>query len=259
MPEGHMLNTSLSTSRGFASLSPEAAVLFCMIIPHLNNQGKMRAEGGLVKYTCCPFVRYINEDNVQPLLEEISKKTNLKWFRDEKGDYYLHSVSWERHQNLRWSRHGRDKMPSYSGTTPVPLPEDSGTTPAEEKEEKRREGREGGRSAATAPAAPKPKSDAQALLDHHARAYEQSVGAKLLINGPKDMNLCKRMVAAYGLEKAIAISDQMFKSADPFVSKTGFTIGALHGCAPKLVIEIGQSPTKFDPETSKALKFLRGE
>ena len=119
--DGRMINKKISRSKGFASLSPEAAVLFTMLIPHYNTWGKMNGDPGYIKGEICPRVPYLTYENVSELLQEITEKTSVKWFQHD-GLYYLHSLHFlNEHQNLRRERMGEDSLPSwpeYSGSTP---------------------------------------------------------------------------------------------------------------------------------------------
>jgi hypothetical protein len=113
-----MINKSISDSRGFASLTPESAVLFCMILPHLNSHGKMNGGPGFIKDEVCPRLSYITEKNIKNCLQEINAKTNIKWFEHE-GRLWIHSVSFlEKHQVLPMDKLGKDSLPSYSRVSP---------------------------------------------------------------------------------------------------------------------------------------------
>jgi len=113
--EGRMMRKSISNSKGFASLSPEAAVLFCMLIPHLDSYGKLNGGPGYIKDEVCPRVEYITLEAIPSLLKEISDKTNIKWFEVD-GRMYIHSVNFlKRHQKLSTDKIGTDKLPNYSG------------------------------------------------------------------------------------------------------------------------------------------------
>lgn len=140
--EGRMMRKSISNSKGFASLSPEAAVLFCMLIPNLDSYGKLNGGPGYIKDEICPRVSYLTLELLPTLLKEISDKTNIKWF-DVDGRMYLHSLSFlKKHQRLSTDRIGADTLPSYSGFTLELLAlevevevevEDKGYTPEFEK------------------------------------------------------------------------------------------------------------------------------
>lgn len=110
--DGRMINRAISDSDKFASLTPEAAVLFTMIIPWFNAHGKMNGGAGYIKDEICPKVQYLTYQNIPELLKEISEKTNVKWFQFN-GRYWLHSLSFNsEHQKL--DKKGTDKLPSFS-------------------------------------------------------------------------------------------------------------------------------------------------
>ena len=125
---GRMIRTSVSESEGIARLSPEAAMLFFMLIPHFNCHGKMAAGPGIVKDIVVPLIAYLTYDNLPQYLQEISDKTNVKWFRQD-GKWWLHSLHFlTEHQDLRPDKMGKDSLPSYpdpveSGSSPGVLPE----------------------------------------------------------------------------------------------------------------------------------------
>ncbi len=130
-----MLRKSISTSKGFAKLSPEAAVLFCMIVPHLNSHGKSHAGTGYIKDLICPLIKYLPPERIPKCLAEISKYTKVKLFKKD-GQLWIHSLSFlSKHQKLRPDRLGRDQLPTYSGLRTVGLPNSSRGRPHKEEVE----------------------------------------------------------------------------------------------------------------------------
>lgn len=124
---GRMIRKSISESEKIASLSPEAAVLFVMLIPHFNAHGKMPGGPGVIKDDVVPLIPYFTYDNLPHYLKEISDKTNVKWFRCG-TKWWLHSLNFNtKHQDLRTDRMGSDDLPGYtlqeSRTTPGLLPD----------------------------------------------------------------------------------------------------------------------------------------
>lgn len=112
-----MIRKSISNSKGFASLSPEAAVLFCMLIPHLDSYGKINGGPGYIKDEVCPRVPYLTADKIKELLQEISDKTSVKWFEVD-GRWFIHSIKFlKNHQKLSTDKIGSDILPNYSGVT----------------------------------------------------------------------------------------------------------------------------------------------
>lgn len=115
--KGRMINRDISNSRRFASLSPEASVLFVMLIPHYNSHGKMNGGIGYIKDEICPFIKYLNSNTIPRLLTEISEKTNVKWF-EYNGRCWIHSINFlSEHQDLDKSKLGKDLLPDFSMTT----------------------------------------------------------------------------------------------------------------------------------------------
>jgi len=134
---GRMITKDISSSEGFASLSKDAAVLFCMLIPHFNSHGKMIGDSGYVKSVVCPHVEYLNRRKIVRCLEEIDKKTHVKLVFAKK-QVFIHAVNFlSDHQALDLTRLGEDLLPSYSGPSPdVCVPE----VEVEVKEEVEEEG-----------------------------------------------------------------------------------------------------------------------
>lgn len=117
-----MLNRDISDSKGFASLTAEAAVLFCMMVPHFDSHGKMCGDPGYIKAVVCPRIAYLTIEKVACCLGEITEHTNVKWFCfDERC--WIHSTKFlTEHQHLNPERLGKDLIPDYVAT-------ESGLTP----------------------------------------------------------------------------------------------------------------------------------
>ena len=110
--EGRMLKKTISDSEGFASLSPESAVLFTMLIPWFNAHGKLNGGAGYIKDEICPKIPYLTYENIPSLLSEISQKTSVKYFKIN-GRCWIHSLHFNtKHQKL--TNLGKDSLPSFS-------------------------------------------------------------------------------------------------------------------------------------------------
>lgn len=110
---GRMIRKSISESEKIASLSPIAAVLFVMLIPHFNAHGKMPGGPGVIKDECVPLLPYLTYENLPDYLQEISDKTNVKWFKCG-SKYWLHALKFNtEHQELRTDKMGADTLPNY--------------------------------------------------------------------------------------------------------------------------------------------------
>ena len=114
-----MLNKDISDSKGYAKLSPSAAVLFCMMVPHYTPYGKMNGDPGYLKGEVCPRISYLTLENIPKHLEEISEYTSVKWFEYD-GRMWIHSIKFtSEHQHINMDRVGPDLLPNYSGITPT--------------------------------------------------------------------------------------------------------------------------------------------
>lgn len=112
-----MINRDISDSKGFAKLSPEAAVLFTMLIPHYNAHGKLNGGPGYLKDEVCPRISYLTIAKIPKLLTQITNETSVKWFESD-GRHWIHSTNFlTEHQKLSKDRLGRDLLPTYSGVT----------------------------------------------------------------------------------------------------------------------------------------------
>ena len=110
---GRMIRKSVSDSDKIASLTPVAAVLFMMLIPHFNAHGKMPGGPGVVKDEVVPLIPYLTYENLPEYLQEISDKTNVKWFR-RGNKWWLHSLHFNsEHQELRIDKMGADTLPGF--------------------------------------------------------------------------------------------------------------------------------------------------
>lgn len=108
-----MIRKSISDSDKFARLSPKAATLYQMMIAHYNAHGKMHGGAGFVKEVVCPKIKFLTTRNIPHFLVEISRHTNVKYFKHG-GRWWLHSIKFNsKHQKLRPDRLGDDNLPSY--------------------------------------------------------------------------------------------------------------------------------------------------
>ena len=127
---GRMINQDISMSKKISRLTPRSLSLFCLLIPHFNAHGKMLANPMLVKGLVCPLIDWLTPELIQASLIEISDKTNVKFWSDEKGIHYIHSLNWKEHQEIRADRLGPDRLPDYPGLRGI-NPELSGLIPLE--------------------------------------------------------------------------------------------------------------------------------
>lgn len=115
--KGRMIRSDVSKSKKIASLSKDSIILFLMIIPHLNAHGKMNGSPYHIKGEVVPRLEFFTVPLIEKCLKEITEKTSLKWFQFD-GLFYIQSIKWAEHQELRDDRKGSDLLPDYSRTTP---------------------------------------------------------------------------------------------------------------------------------------------
>ena len=130
--KGRMLNRDMSGSDKIASLSPKALALFCLLIPHFNAHGKQLGGPGYIKDVVCPKIPWLIPRVIVKCLQEITAKTNVKWFKNN-GFWYIQSLNWGEHQDLKSYRKGEDDIPNWdnSGSSPGVVP----TRPLQEEVE----------------------------------------------------------------------------------------------------------------------------
>lgn len=68
-------------------------------------------------------------------------------------------------------------------------------------------------------------SDVKTFIDYAFQAFNQQFGEKLMIDGPKDGSIVKKLLNTYGLEKLKGLWDVFMQSDDQFVRQAGYSIG----------------------------------
>jgi hypothetical protein len=109
-PKGRMICKKISRSKGIAKLSPEAAALFCLILPHLDSYGKSNGDPMYVKAEMVPLIPWLDVTAIEKCLAEIDTNTDVRWFQGEDSTWYIHAAKWDAHQKLE--KRGIDHLPS---------------------------------------------------------------------------------------------------------------------------------------------------
>jgi len=81
-------------------------------------------------------------------------------------------------------------------------------------------------------------ADHKKLIEYFYQKYQDKIGGKYAFSWGKDGATVKRLLSAFGLELAMQIVDQFFRTSDEFVQKAGYSIGVLASQANKMVQEI---------------------
>ena len=125
MARGRMIDKRISKSKKIAALkSDRSRVLYFMIYPHLDCEGRITGDPEEIKEDCCPKLNY----SVKKIAESIIELANvglLTLFEDENEVPYIEFTKYESFQIIRKDREAPSPIPS-----PQETPANSGRTPA---------------------------------------------------------------------------------------------------------------------------------
>lgn len=120
MAEGRMLKKEISKSKKLAKCSPKAQVLWFMMLPHTDIEGRVDACPQIVKGRYLTMFNY-TESAIQKYLEELHKARLIVLYQID-GDQYVEYTRFQDFQTLNPNREAESKIPA-------PTPEDSRVTP----------------------------------------------------------------------------------------------------------------------------------
>lgn len=107
-----MLHKSISHSIQVNRLSPEARLLFTWMIPHADDEGRIKGEADYIKAVVVPMTDWSFEQ-IEKYLEEIANSKLInRWRVDE--DWFIEFVKWTNYQHIRPERFKDSVLPSYS-------------------------------------------------------------------------------------------------------------------------------------------------
>lgn len=81
--------------------------------------------------------------------------------------------------------------------------------------------------------------DVKAFINYYHDRFLSLFGEKPVIDGGKDGMIVKRLLGTYGFERLKGLLDAFFESQDPFIQKSGYTIGVFKTQINKLLTERG--------------------
>jgi len=93
----------LSASYSFARLSMKARLLWVMLLPTADAQGRGPARPETIKWSVCPNIPEIAVDDLPALLGELVAEEMIVLYPTERGQAYQ-IVHWWRYQKLQWAR-----------------------------------------------------------------------------------------------------------------------------------------------------------
>lgn len=99
--------------------------------------------------------------------------------------------------------------------------------------------------------------EAKELLDYFFQKFLEKFNEKPIINGKKDIPLLKSLLETKPKNKLKELVDKFFEIDDPFIKRSGYTIGVFYSVINKLIISSQSNRDAPDP-TQAALRRLRG-
>lgn len=112
MAKARMLHKSISTSSQVNKLSLPARLLFTWLIPHADDEGRLKGDPEYVKALVVPMINWPSK-KIKQYLEEI-KKAGLIYYWQQNSEWFIEFVKWKQHQTIREDRRKSSILPSFS-------------------------------------------------------------------------------------------------------------------------------------------------
>lgn len=112
MAKARMLHTKISVSVQVNRLTLPARLLFTWMIPHADDEGRLKGDPEYIKATVTPMTRW-SFKKIGEYLNEIKDK-ELIYYWQENGEWFIEFIKWNEHQTIRKDRFIRSNLPSYS-------------------------------------------------------------------------------------------------------------------------------------------------
>ncbi len=111
MAKARMLHKKISVSLQVNRLILPARLLFTWMIPHADDEGKMKGDPEFIRATVVPMVKW-SFKKIREYLEEIQNK-GLIYYWQENNEWFIEFVKWNEHQTIRKDRLIPSNLPSY--------------------------------------------------------------------------------------------------------------------------------------------------
>ena len=126
MAEGRMLKKRVSKSTKFASLkSDKSRLLYLLLIPHLDVEGRFEANLSIVKGNICPYVSSLSERSIGHCLKDLHD-SGLICVYEVDGEKFLQLMRFHDFNNVNPSKEAESHIPP---PTPEQLQSNSRATP----------------------------------------------------------------------------------------------------------------------------------
>ena len=246
MATGRMLKTRISKSKKMGHLSNDSArLLYLMILPHTDVEGRLEADPPLVRSVVMPYFKDWNDVKIQKALESLHSVGMIILYNVDQ-DQYLQIENFEKHQTLRKDREAESEIP-----TPTKLQPNSRQTPALSKDklskdklskDKLREGKKPLNNGEIT-VKPKDKKEANAvttLRTYFCKQYTLKTGREYVINYGKEGKIFKDLLKFLTTEELKTLVNKFFALDDDWIEKAGYTIGVFKSQINKLQKKSGK-------------------
>lgn len=112
MAEGRMLKKRIAKSRKFNELlqTDRARLLYVMMLPHLDSEGRIEATPTFIKADCIPLLNWPDEE-IQTYLEELHNVGLIILYQADE-EQYLELVNFHVHNKIRKDKERASTLPS---------------------------------------------------------------------------------------------------------------------------------------------------
>ncbi len=132
MAKARMLHKSISISSQVNRLSLPARLLFTWMIPHADDEGKLKGNPDYIRATVVPMANW-SKKRIQLYLFAI-RDTGLIYYWEQNSEWFVELVKWKQYQQIRTDRFTHSILPSFLGNsdnqqTTNSQPDDNQLTP----------------------------------------------------------------------------------------------------------------------------------
>lgn len=115
MAKARMLHKKISVSVQVNRLTLPCRLLFTWMIPHADDEGRMKGDPEFIKATVVPMVKW-SFKKIQEYLEEMKDK-GLIYYWQENDERFIEFIKWKEHQYIQKDRFKSSDLPSFHKET----------------------------------------------------------------------------------------------------------------------------------------------
>jgi hypothetical protein len=244
-----MISKSLGSSRRFRKLLDAAGELgefaqslYALVVAHADDFGRQDGDAFTVKHEVFPTSKR-SEEEFESALQAMEQADLIRRHRFADDRVVLQVDKFEEHQ------------PGLHKRTASKFPEVPGKSRKTQESHASRACVELNRTelnrteligADQEPSAPPPVHQ---FFAKFAEEFEVLAGQKPEFDRGKDAKTAKDLIDRHGVETVLACVDEMFRSKDPWIRQSGYTVGAFKSCFNKLMLAVqkrapGRSPPR---------------